>query len=113
MIGQVVRYTNILEASIPELLNEDVKMIDTGQIIITQKLQERKNDIHATMVLWRDCVTSKDRYITTLSTVTVTLVLYLGFENRSAHDGDRRVFTVKSAAKYVEKCLDIVQLQHT
>ena len=44
VIGKVVRYTNILEAPIPDLLNEDDKLIDTGQIIIAQKLQERKND---------------------------------------------------------------------
>ena len=39
VIGKVVRYTNIHEAPIPELLNEDGKLIDTGQIIIAQKLQ--------------------------------------------------------------------------
>ena len=39
-------------------------------------------------------------------------VTYLGFEYRSVHDGDRRGFTVKPAAKYVGECLDIVQLQH-
>ena len=37
---------------------------------------------------------------------------YLGFEYRSVHDGDRQGFTVKPTAKYVDKCLDIVQLQH-
>ena len=36
----------------------------------------------------------------------------LGFEYRSVHDGDRRGFTVKPTAKYVDECLDIVQLQH-
>ena len=50
VIGKVVRYTNILEAPIPDLLDEDGKWIDTGQIIIAQKLQERKNDIYVTMV---------------------------------------------------------------
>ena len=45
VIGKVVRYTNILEAPIPDLLNKDGKLIDTGQIIIAQKLQERKKDI--------------------------------------------------------------------
>ena len=80
VIGKVVRYTNILETPIPKLLNEDGKMIDTGQIIITQKLQVLKNDINATMVSWRHCVTSKDRYITFVSTVTVIAVTYLGFE---------------------------------
>ena len=39
-------------------------------------------------------------------------VTYLGFEYRSVHHGDRRGFTVKPAAKYVDECLDIVQLQH-
>ena len=34
------------------------------------------------------------------------------FEYRSVHDGDRRRFTVKPAAKYVDECLDIVQLKH-
>ena len=33
---------------------------------------------------------------------------YLGFEYRSVHDGDRRGFTVKPTAKYVDECLDIV-----
>ena len=36
VIGKVVRYTNILEAPIPKLLNEDGKLIDTDQINITQ-----------------------------------------------------------------------------
>ena len=39
-------------------------------------------------------------------------VVYLGFEYRSAHDGERRGFTVKPNAKYVDECLDIVQLQN-
>ena len=92
MIGKVVHYTNIHEAPIPVLLNEDDKLIDTGQISITQK--------------------SEDRYFTMVSTVLVTAVPYLGFEYRSVHDGDRRGFTVKPTAKYVDECLDIVQLQN-
>ena len=87
-------------------------MIDTGQIIIAQKLQERKNNIYVTMVPWEHCVTSKDRYITIVSIVTVTAVTYLGFECRSVHDGDRRGFTVKPTAKYVDECLEIFQLQY-
>ena len=39
-------------------------------------------------------------------------VTYLGFEYGSVHDGDRRGFTAKPAAKYVDECLDIVQLQN-
>ena len=39
-------------------------------------------------------------------------VTYLGFEYRSVHDGDRRGFTVKPTDKYIDECLDIVQLQH-
>ena len=39
-------------------------------------------------------------------------VTYLGFEYRSVHDGDHRGFTVKPTAKYVDECLDIVQLQY-
>ena len=35
-------------------------------------------------------------------------VVYLGFEYRSVHEGERRGFTVKPAAKYV----DVVQLQN-
>ena len=112
VIVKVVRYTNILEAPIPDLLNEDGKLIDTGKIIISQKLQERENDIYVMMVSWGHCVTSEDRYITFVSTVTVTAVTYLGFEYRSVHDGDRRGFTVKPSAKYVDECLDIVQLQN-
>ena len=46
------------------------------------------------------------------STVLVTTVTYLGFEYRSVHDGDRRGFTVKLTDKYVDECLDTVQLQH-
>ena len=49
VIGKVVRYSNILEAPIPRLLNEDDKLIDTGQITIAQKLQVLKKDINATM----------------------------------------------------------------
>ena len=95
VIGKVVRYTNILEEPNSDLLNEDGKLIDTGQIIIAQKLQECKNDIYVTTVSWGHCVTSKERYITIVSTVTATAVTYLGFEYRSVHDGDRRGFTVK------------------
>ena len=42
----------------------------------------------------------------------MTVVIYLGVEYRSVHDGDRRGFTVKHIAKYVDECLDIVQLQY-
>ena len=98
VIGKVVRYTNILEAPIPDLLNEDGILIDTGQIIIAQKLQERKNDIYVTMVSWGHCVTSRDKYITFVSNVAETAVTYLGFEYRSVHDGDRRGFTTKPSA---------------
>ena len=38
------------------------------------------------------------------------LVVYLGFEYRSVHEGERRRFTVKPTAKYVDERLDIVQL---
>ena len=112
VIDKVVRYTNILETPIPDLLNEDDKLVDTGQVIITQKLQGLKNDINATMVSWGQRVTPEDRYITIVSTVLVTAVTYLGFEHRSVHDGDRRGVTVKPTAKYVDECLDIVQLQN-
>ena len=47
-----------------------------------------------------------------VSTVLVTAVTYLGFEYRSVRDGDRRGFTVKPTAKYIDECLDIVQLQY-
>ena len=87
-------------------------MIDTGQIIITQKFQVRKNDINATMVSSGKCVTSVASYNTIVSTVSVTTVTYLGFEYRSVHDGDRRGFPVKPTAKNVDECLDIVQLQN-
>ena len=36
----------------------------------------------------------------------------LGFEYRSVHDGERRRFTVKPTAKYVDGCLDTGQLQN-
>ena len=112
VIGKVVRYTNILEEPSPKLLNEDDKLIDTGQIIITQKLQVCKDDINATMVSWRQRVTSEFRYISMASTVLVTAEIYLGFEFRSVHDGDRRGFTVKPTDKYVDECLDTVHLQY-
>ena len=51
-IDKVVRYINIPEAPISYLLNEDGKLIDTGQIIIAQKLQGRENDIFVMMVSW-------------------------------------------------------------
>ena len=38
--------------------------------------------------------------------------VYLGFEYRSVHEAERRGFTVKPTAKYVDECLDIVQLQN-
>ena len=101
-IGKVVRSINILGAPVPDLLNEDGKLIDTVQIISTQKLQERKNDIYVTMVSWGQGVISMDRYITIVSTVAETAVIYLGFEYRSVHDGDRKGFTVNPTAKYVD-----------
>ena len=107
VIGKVVSHTNILEAPVPDLLDEDGKLIDTGQIIIAQKSQERENDIYVMMVSWGHCVTSEDRCIAFVSTVTVTAVIYLGFEYRSVHDGDRRGFTVKPTAKYVDDGLDV------
>ena len=66
LIGKV-RYTNILGAPVPDLLNEHDKLANSGQIIIPQKLQERENDIFVTMVSWWHCVTSMDRYITVAS----------------------------------------------
>ena len=112
VIGKVVRYTNTHETPIPEVLNEDGKLINTGQIIIAQKLQERGNNIYVMIVSWRQLVTSVDRYIAIVNSILVTAVTYLGFEYRSERDGDRRGFTVKPIAKYVDECLDIVQLQN-
>ena len=42
----------------PDLLDEDDKFIDTDQIIIAQKLQERKNDISVTMKSFIDDIQS-------------------------------------------------------
>ena len=39
-------------------------------------------------------------------------VVYLGFEYRSVHEAERRGFTMKLTAKYVDECLDIVQLHN-
>ena len=69
VIGKVVRSINILGAPILHLLNKDGKLIDSGQIIVARKQLERKNDIHVMMVSWGHCVTSKDRFITIVSTV--------------------------------------------
>ena len=111
VIGKVIRHTHLLGAPFPDLLNKVGNLIDSGQIVIAQKLLER-NDIYVMMVSWGLCATSKDRYITIESTDAVTAVIYFGFEYRSVHDGDRRGFTVKPTAKYVDECLDIVQLQN-
>ena len=63
VIGKVVHYTDILEEPIPKLLNEDDKVIDTGQIIIAQKLQVLKNDLLGIRVpkftRWRAQITVK------------------------------------------------------
>ena len=75
VIGKVVRYTNSLGAPIPDLLNKDGKLIDSGQIIIAQQQLERKKDIYVMMVSWEHYVTPKDRYITIVSTVAVTAVI--------------------------------------
>ena len=56
VISKVVRYTNILGALVSYLPNEDGKLIDTGQIIIAQKREVCKNDIHVMMVSWEHCV---------------------------------------------------------
>ena len=39
-------------------------------------------------------------------------MVYLGVEYRSVHNGERLGFTVKPTAKYVDECLDTVQLQN-
>ena len=39
-------------------------------------------------------------------------LVYLGFEYRSVHEAERRRFTVKPTDKYVEECLDTVQLHN-
>ena len=107
VIGKVVRSINFLGAPIPDLLYKGGRLIDSGQIIIAQKLLECKNDIYVMMLSWVHYVTSTDKYITIVSTVTVTAVIYLGFEYRSVHDGDRRGFTEKPTAKHVDDCLDM------
>ena len=112
MIGKVVRYTHILGAPVSDLLNKDGKLFDSGQIIIAQKLLERKSDINVMTVSWGYRVTSKDKYINIVSTVTAIAETHLGFEYRSVHDGERRGFTAKPTAKYVDECLDIVQMQN-
>ena len=124
-----------MEHLISYLPTEDGKLIDTGQIIIAQILLECKNDNYVMMVSWVHCVTSKDGY-TLICAMPATLekfwtqitklvvikrgealnprvpVVYLGFEYRSVHDDERRGFTVKPTTKYVDECLDIVQLQN-
>ena len=39
-------------------------------------------------------------------------VLYLGFDHQSVHESGRRGFTVKPTDKYLDECLDIVQLRN-
>ena len=85
VIDSVVRSINILEAPVPDLPNEDGKLIDAGQTVIVLKLQAGENDIHVMMVSWVHCVTSEDKYITIVSTLAVTALTYLGFEYRSVY----------------------------
>ena len=40
-------------------------------------------------------------------------VVYLGFEYQSVHEAGRRGFTVKPTDKYLDECLDFVQLRNT
>ena len=111
VISKVVRYTNILAAFVPDLLNEVGKLIDTGQIIIAQILLECKNDIYVMTVSCEHCVTSKDGY-TLICAKPATLEIFwtqitklvvikrgealnprvpvtdLVFEYRSVHDGE-------------------------
>lgn len=72
VVGKVIRSINILGAPIPDLLNKDGKLANSGQIIIPQKQLGRKNDIYVMMVSWAHCVASKDRYIAIVSTVAET-----------------------------------------
>ena len=41
-----------------------------------------------------------------------TPVVYMGFEHGSIQESGRRGFVVKPTAKYVDECLDLVQLQN-
>ena len=109
VIDKVVRHTNILGAPFPDLLNKDGKLINYSQIIIAHKLLERKNDFFVIIVSRVHCVTSNNKYITIVSTEAETAVVYLGLESRSVHNVDRRGFTVKPTAKYVDECLEIEQ----
>ena len=52
MIGKVVRDTNILGTPVPDLLNKDGTLIDSGQISTAQKQLECKNDIYVMIVSW-------------------------------------------------------------
>ena len=98
VIDRVVRYTNILGI-----------LAERGLQIDRYWPDHYRKELTGTQ---KQLVTSVDRYITIVSTILVTAVTDLGFEYRFVHDGDRRGFTVKLAAKYVDECLDVVQLQH-
>ena len=39
-------------------------------------------------------------------------VVYMGFEYRSVRESERRGFAVKPTAKYVDECLDLVNLRN-
>ena len=70
------------------------------------------NNINATIKSRWQRVTSEDKYFTMVSRVLVIGLTYLGFEYRSVHDGDHSGVTLIPTAKYVDECLDIIQLQH-
>ena len=73
VIDRILRYTNILEAPIPDLPNEG-RQIDRllARSSLHRSYRDSRTTIYVTTVSWGHCVTSEDRYITIVSTVMVT-----------------------------------------
>ena len=98
VIDKIVRYTNILEAPIPKLLNEvgDKLISIHGHIIITfVEVTVRTKDIHETsLVSWRQACHFRGQvhqYCEHESLVTARITRHgMDSHYRSVHDGDRQ-----------------------
>ena len=85
MIDWVVRSMKILGTPIPDLLNKESKLANSGQIIIPQILLECKDDIYVMMVSWVHCVTSNVGY-TLICAKPATLEKILDADHKIGRD---------------------------
>ena len=111
VICEIVRYTNILEAPIPERGRQiDRHWPDHHytEVASTQERHQRDDGIVVKTGHFREQV---HHYCEHRPGDRCNLS---GDSSTEAYtnDGDRRGFTVKPTAKYVDECLDIVQLQN-